>query len=120
LPTALKSSVLMQHGMNGLGQHVMGLCEFPHSDTPVTCHLGGNIGNKCRVSDVPIRIEDPLFYRQFPLLNLLYYFVDLCPLQGLVAIYIIDSFFDFFETFDSNNECANELMDRCHRVVCRG
>jgi hypothetical protein len=50
----------MQRGVDGPSRHAMDPREFPHSDTPVALHLGGDIGDKCRVSNPPLGVETPL------------------------------------------------------------
>ncbi len=106
--------------MDGPSQHAMDPREFPHSDTPVALHLGGDIGDECRVSDPPLGVETPLVCRRFPLLYFLHDVINLCSLQGLVAIHLFDSFFNFLETFPGDSEGANEIADWCHCEECRG
>ncbi len=104
----------MQRGMNAPSRQAMDPRKFPHSDTPVALHLGGDNGDECRVSIPPLGVETPLDRRQFPLLYLLHDVVNLCPLQGHVAIQLFDSFFDLLETFPGDSESAIEITDRCH------
>ncbi len=84
----------------------MGPGDFLDEDQPVTLHLGSDIGNDCWVSNLPLQVETPLFHREFPLLYLLDYIINLGPLQGPVTIHPFDSLLNFFETFAGNNEHA--------------
>jgi hypothetical protein len=47
----------------------MGLGKFVGSEMPVIDDLGGDIGDKSRIMDSPLAIEEPLVSRQFPLRN---------------------------------------------------
>ncbi len=64
MPTFWKGQIIMQHGVDGPSRHAMDPREFLDSDTPVTLHLSGDIGDERRVSDSPLGVETPLVCHQ--------------------------------------------------------
>jgi hypothetical protein len=95
--------IVMQRGMDGPSRNAMDPREFPHSEIPVALHLGGNISDECRVSNILLWVLKPLWSAaSFPSFTFL--------TVSLISL----------KTFPGNSESTNEITDRCHCEKWRG
>jgi hypothetical protein len=85
----------------------------------ITGKLGGDIGTKSRIHDLPLAVESLWSAAGVPLLHFASYLVHLHFLQSLVAIDIFHHFFNFLESFPVKKGGPNKIGDKQHDVQQR-
>ncbi len=95
----------------------MGPGKFIQGHSPVNFNVGGDIGDKCRGSLLPLRIEMALIRPRFSVFKFLQDVVDLCPVNRLVTISIFDSLLNLFKALSSDSERPNKFPYRQHAAA---